>query len=54
MQIHWQELVSFVLERELPFNINFFRDNECASNFDDLHLADDKIIASPERSIFSG
>jgi uncharacterized protein len=42
--------VNYVLNRDLPFNINFFRDNECALQMDDLHLRDDKIIASLKRA----
>jgi uncharacterized protein len=40
------EVVSYVLERGLPFNLNFFRDNECAASFDDLHMQDDRLIAA--------
>lgn len=40
------EVVRFVLERDLPFNINFFRDNECSAPFADLRLRDDRIIAA--------
>lgn len=38
------EVVSYVLERDLPFNINFFRDNECAASFDDLQMREDRLI----------
>jgi uncharacterized protein len=38
------ETADYVLNRGLPFNINFFRDSECAIRFDDLRLRDDKII----------
>lgn len=37
-------VIDFVLDRELPFNLNFFRDNECASAHSDLMLNDDRMI----------
>lgn len=38
------ETVAYALERQLPFNINFFRDNECATAYGDLRLQDGRII----------
>ncbi|MBI3959828.1 MAG: radical SAM protein [Chloroflexi bacterium] len=38
------ETVAYALERQLPFNINFFRDNECAAPYGDLRLQDERII----------
>ncbi|MBX3052373.1 MAG: radical SAM protein, partial [Caldilineaceae bacterium] len=38
------ETVAYALERQLPFNINFFRDNECAAPYGDLRLQDEQII----------
>jgi uncharacterized protein len=38
------EVVGYVLERGLPFNLNFFRDNECAAPFGDLQMQDDRLI----------
>lgn len=40
------EVVRYVLERQLPFNINFFRDNDCAAPFADLRLHDAEMIAA--------
>lgn len=40
------ETVAYASERQLPFNINFFRDNECATPFSDLRLQDERIIAA--------
>lgn len=37
-------LLRYVIERDLPFNINFFRENDCAAPYTDLQLIDDKII----------
>jgi len=44
------ETVAYVLERQLPFNINFVRDNECATPFGDLRLQDDLIINAIRRA----
>ena len=38
------KVISYVLERQLPFNLNFFRDNECAASIDDLQMQDDRLI----------
>jgi uncharacterized protein len=40
------ETVRLALERGLPFNINFIRDNECVIQYDELRLRDDRIIAA--------
>lgn len=38
------DVVRYAHARDLPFNINFFRDNECARPFADLRLDEDRII----------
>jgi len=38
------ETVRYCAERDLPFNINFFRDNDCATAFNDLRYNDDQMI----------
>lgn len=38
------ETIRYVVERDLPFNINFYRENDCAAPFADLRLQDDRII----------
>lgn len=40
------DLIQYVVERDLPFNINFFRENDCAAPYTDLKLMDDKIITA--------
>lgn len=40
------EAVGYVLDRDLPFNINFFRDNDCIVSSDDLQLRDERVIAT--------
>jgi uncharacterized protein len=44
------DTVRFVLERGLAFNINFIRDNECITQYEDLRLRDDKIIIAMKRA----
>ena len=39
------ELVRFALERDLTFSLNFFRDNEHAAGFTQLHAAEGAIIS---------
>ncbi len=38
------QVVDFVLQRKLPFTINFYRENECSSGHMDLAYNDEKII----------
>ncbi len=38
------DVVRFVLERELPFNLNFYRENDCSTGFEDLQAQDDHLI----------
>jgi uncharacterized protein len=38
------DAVRFALDRDLTFSLNFFRDNECASTFTDLHYEEQAII----------
>lgn len=40
------DVVAYVLERDLPFNLNFFRDNDCATPFADLQLQEERLIAA--------
>lgn len=44
------DVVRYVLERRLPFNINFFRENECAAPFTDLRLQESRLIAALQRA----
>lgn len=44
------ETIQYVVERDLPFNINFFRENECAAPHTDLKLMDDKIINAMQQA----
>jgi len=38
------EVVAWVLERDLPFSLNFYRENDLSASQADLHLEDDRII----------
>jgi uncharacterized protein len=38
-------LVAWILGRDLPFSLNFYRENECSASFRDLHLSEQRIIA---------
>lgn len=38
------ELVSWLLERDLPFTINFYRANDCSTSFKDLQLDEQQLI----------
>lgn len=38
------ETVAYVLERELPFSLNFYRDNECSAQTVDLRFANQRMI----------
>lgn len=44
------DVIRYVVERDLPFNINFFRDNDCSQHHGDLKLMDDQIIESMQRA----
>lgn len=38
------QVVRFVLERDLTFSFNFFRDNECAATFTDLQYSEQEMV----------
>lgn len=40
------EVVAFILKRELPFTLNFYRENECSASFADLAYSDEQIIGA--------
>lgn len=45
-------LVHYFLERDLPFSLNYYRDNECSTNVPNLRFNDELMIAAM-RSAFS-
>lgn len=38
------EVVDYVLQRELPFTLNFYRENDCSSDFKNLAYSQERII----------
>jgi uncharacterized protein len=40
------QVVAYVLKRELPFTLNFYRENECSASFSDLAYQDEQMIAA--------
>lgn len=38
------DVVAYVLRRDLPFKLNFYRENDCSASFADLAYADQQII----------
>jgi uncharacterized protein len=38
------DLVKWVLARDLPFGLNFYRENDCSASFEDLQLSEQRII----------
>lgn len=44
------QVVDFVLQRNLPFTINFYRENECSSGHMDLAYNDEKIIEAMKKA----
>lgn len=39
------EIMSWILERELPFSLNFYRENELSASHEDMRLDEQKIIS---------
>jgi uncharacterized protein len=39
------EIMAWILERELPFSLNFYRENELSASHEDLRLDEQKIIS---------
>ena len=44
--------MQYILAHELPFSLNYYRDNECSAHITDLRFADEQII-SAMRSVFA-
>lgn len=44
------QVVEFVLQRNLPFTINFYRENECSAGHVDLAYNDEKIIEAMKKA----
>ncbi len=46
------DLMMYILERELPFTLSYYRDNEYSEHLHDLQFADEQMIAAM-RSVFA-
>src|SRR2546425_2334525 len=46
------DLMQYILKQELPFSLNYYRDNDCSTHITDLRFADEQII-SAMRSVFT-
>jgi uncharacterized protein len=44
------QVVDYVLKRNLPFTLNFYRENECSASFTDLAYSDEKIIEAMKKA----
>ncbi|HEU5097984.1 MAG TPA: SPASM domain-containing protein, partial [Roseiflexaceae bacterium] len=38
-------LVGWLLDRDLPFNLNFYRENDCSAGYDELQLDERRIVS---------
>jgi len=38
-------LVGWLLDRDLPFNLNFYRENDCSAGFNELQLDEQRIVS---------
>jgi uncharacterized protein len=38
------ELISYILERDMPFSLNYYRDNDCSTHIRDLQFTDEQMI----------
>jgi uncharacterized protein len=46
------ELIEYILERDLPFSLNYYRDNDCSTHIRDLQFTDAQMIDGM-RSVFA-
>ena len=46
------ELIEYILERDMPFSLNYYRDNDCSSHIRDLQFDDEQMIDGM-RSVFT-
>ncbi len=47
-----QELMAYILERDMPFSLNYYRDNDCSTHIHDLQFNDEQMIDGM-RSVFA-
>ena len=46
------ELMAYILERDMPFSLNYYRDNDCSTLIRDLQFTDEQMIDAM-RSVFA-
>jgi len=46
------ELITYILERDMPFSLNYYRENDCSTYIEDLQFNDEQMIAGM-RSVFA-
>jgi uncharacterized protein len=46
------ELIAYILERDMPFSLNYYRDNNCSTHIHDLQFNDEQMIDAM-RSVFA-
>ena len=44
------ETVAYLLERDLPFSLNFYRENDCSMRFRDLRLREERMVEGMRRA----
>jgi len=40
------DLLTYIIERDIPFSLNYYRDNECSTNVTDLKFKEEQIITA--------
>ncbi len=43
------ELMGYILERDLPFTLSYYRDNDCSTHIQDLQFSEEQMIAGMRR-----
>jgi len=46
------ELITYILERDMPFSLNYYRENDCSTTMHDLQFSEEQMIAAM-RSVFA-
>src|SRR5262249_38561875 len=46
------ELMAYILERDMPFSLNYYRDNDCSTHIHDLQFTEEQMIDAM-RSVFT-
>jgi uncharacterized protein len=46
------KLITYILERDMPFSLNYYRENDCSTSIHDLQFTEEQMIAAM-RSVFA-